>query len=209
MPTRTARSGPRRAARAAVVLGLIAGPLLVGAAPASASSLEGCSGTVTSLDADGDALDGATAADGAITDTQGANEGDGAFTADNPFAVANDGVVQYSGSTDAVITDHTWSVSMLGIEIASGGSENADGDTSSSDEYDLGSELPVKFTGLVRVEGELSGTGGACTGDGFVKFQGNPLTSPVTWAGLVFAGAGALGVFLSLPRVRPARGVQS
>lgn len=194
------RSRRARAAVAAVAVGCTA---LVGSAPALASSVDGCSGSVESFSADGELIDAASAADGVVTDTI---DGGTAFTAKNPFVVDNEGVVTYSGKTDAVIVDHEWSVSMLGLEIASGGSANVDRVQEDSGEYDLGEDLPVKVTGLVKVDGALAGTGGECTGDGYVKIQGNPFASPVTWAGLSFAGLGAVGVFLSLPRVRPLKG---
>jgi hypothetical protein len=187
---------------------LVAALALIGAwtfvaAPAHASSLDGCSGSAESLDADGSSLDQATAADGEITDPE---TGKATATASDPFVVDNDGVVRYSGQTDNVITDHTWKVTMLGVTVLSGGSENASRTQEDSGEVDLGDELPFKFTGLIKVEGDLTGTGGSCSGDGFIKVQGSPFASPITWAGLIFAGVGALGVFLSLPRAVPNKG---
>jgi hypothetical protein len=184
----------------------IAAVWLLAGTPASASSLDGCSGTAESVGPDGKALDAASASGGSIEDTQGGGEG---FTASNPFVVDNEGVVTYSGSSDGVITDHTWTISMLGVEVASGGSANESGTSEDDGDFDLGEELPFAFTGLVRVEGELEGTGGSCKGDGFVKVEGSPFASPITWAGLVLTGLGAFGVLLSLPRVRPALGTSA
>jgi hypothetical protein len=173
------------------------------AAPAGASSLTGCSGTATSRDAGGKVLDEAQAADGAITDP---GTGKATATASDPFVVDNDGVVEYSGQTDTVITDHTWKVSMLGFTVLSGGSDNASRTQSDEGTVDLGDKLPFKFTGLIKVSGDLTGTGGSCSGNGFIKVQGSPFASPITWGGIVFAGLGALGVFLALPRTVPTRG---
>lgn len=198
-----ARWSRGRGARSAAAGVLVAAFVVAPAAAAGASSLTGCSGTAVSLDADGRVLDSAVAADGTITDVDG---GGPAFTKANPFVVSNQGTVEYEGRTDAVITDHSWSVSLLGAQVVSGGSANESGTQEDAGSLDLGDELPVKFTGLIRAEGTLSGTGGECTGDGYVKLEGNPFTSPVTWAGLTFASAGALGIFLALPRVRPVKG---
>jgi hypothetical protein len=198
-PVRKRSSAPWRIAAAVALTGM----WLLPAAPASASSLEGCSGTAQSLDSSGKPIDAASAAGGKIQDTQGGGDG---FTASNPFVVDNDGVVRYSGSSDAVITNHHWKVKMLGVEVASGGSANGSGTKEDAGDFDLDKELPFKITGLVRVEGTLDGTGGSCSGDGFVKVQGSPLASPLTWAGAVFGAFGAMGVAMSLPKVKPTVG---
>jgi hypothetical protein len=201
----SARCARARARRVGVAAALVAGfaLALTPTSPAGASSLTGCSGSAASLDGSGNVIDSANAAGGAVTDTM---TGQPAFTKKNPFVVDNRGVVEYQGRTDAVITDHSWSVSLLGLEVLSGGSANESQTQEDSGSVDLDDKLPVKFTGLIRVEGTLSGTGGECTGDGFIKLQGNPFASPVTWAGLTAASAGGLGIFLSLPRVRPVKG---
>lgn len=170
----------------------------------TASSVTGCSGTLTSYDADGKRIDAAKAADGQVIDLMGGGQ---AFTRSNPFLVDNEGIVKYSGTTEKVITDHHWAVSMLGIEVVTGGSANAGRLTDTSGTFDFAAKVPLGFTGLVRVSGDLSGTGGSCSGDGYVKVQGNPFTSPVTWGGIAFAGVGALILFFSLPKVAMAKGV--
>lgn len=201
---RTRRGHRHRLIRVAAATVVAAAWLTTAATPASASSLTGCSGSAVSLDADGQQIDGATAADGQITDTFGGGTG---FTAENPFVVDNQGTVTYDGKSDAVITAHRWSVSVLGVEMVTGGSANTKRTQADTGTLDLADKLPVPITGLVRVEGDLAGTGGACSGDGYVKLQGNPLLSPVAWFGLLFTVAGALGLYWSLPRRGVTRGV--
>jgi hypothetical protein len=201
------RDGPKRfgvsgVRRLLVVVALVGVWLGTTAAPAAAGSLEGCSGSARSEDADGGQLDSARAADGEVV----GDDDQEAFTASNPFEVDNDGVVVYEGRTDRVITDHTWSITIMGIEVASGGSENADGETTADGTFDLAEELPFKITGLVKVEGEIKGDGGSCSGSGYVKVKGNALTSPLTIAGAALAGLGVAGGFLARPRLRAPKG---
>ena len=175
-----------------------------GQAARAGSSITGCSGTAQSLDAAGNVIDSAKAAGGEVVDTSG---GGPAFTRSNPFLVDNEGVITYEGKTATVITDHRWHVSMLGLQVVSGGSANAGRRADYSGTFDFAAEMPIKFTGLVRVSGDLTGAGGSCSGDGYVKVQGAPMSSPVTWAGIALAGLGGLALIFSLPKVAPAKGV--
>ena len=205
MRRRREPQGPARSLRV-VAASLVVGSLLVlvpGAA--SAESLTGCSGTATSFDADGNQIDQATASDGKIVDA----DGKPVFTSANPFTVDNQGTVKYSGSSDAVITDHTWKITMFGTQLVSGGSPNASLTKDADGTFDIQKKVSVRFTGLVRVEGDVTGRGGSCAGDGYIEVQGNPFTSPVTWFGLLFAGFGALGLFFSLPRFGTIQGGRS
>lgn len=182
--------------RVAAVTAVVSWPLVV-AAPASASSLSGCSGTVTSYDAAGRVLDAASARDGVLTDER---DGGQAFTADNPFVVDHGGSVVYQGTSDAVITDHHWKLTLLGVPVATGGSANASRTTSADGRFEFGAYSPIAFTGLIRVAGRVSGQGGSCTGDGFIQVQGDPATSPVVLLGGASLLAGIACLFWSLPR---------
>lgn len=199
-----ARWRPKRARAVIAAAAITVTWLAVAPVPASASSLDGCSGTATSLDANGEVIDAATASGGAISDTQDGRPG---ATASNPFVIDADGIVNYQGKTDTLITDHHWSVTLFGLKVAQGGSANEQGLQETSGQYDLGAKLPLHFTGLVRVRGNVTGTGGSCAGDGYVQLAGNPLGSPLMWAGMVLGVLGLFGMFLALPRIRPMQGV--
>jgi hypothetical protein len=191
----------RRGVARLAVAGLVVVLATLGVSGPASAGIDGCSGSAQSRDADGDVVDEVTAAGGRLID----GDGKPVFTAANPFEVENDGTVDYDGQTDDVITDHTWSLEVLGVSVASGGSPNADREQRSEDTFDLDEELPFPITGLVKVEGEISGRGGSCSGSGYVKVGGDPLASPITWAGGVLAAVGAAGLVLALPRAK--RGV--
>jgi hypothetical protein len=202
------REGPRprrlgRTLRIAAAVVLALAWLVAIAGPASAGSIDGCSGNAQSKDANGGVIDSATTSGKEILD----GDGKPGATASNPLLVDNDGVVDYSGQSDAVITNHHWSIKLLGIEVASGGSANRQRTQKDSGTFDIGEEMPLKMTGLVKVDGDLTGRGGSCSGSGYVKLRGNALASPVTWAGILLAGIGGFGLFLARPQLRARRGV--
>jgi hypothetical protein len=170
---------------------------------ASASSLVGCNGTATSFDQNGKKVDSAAAAGGKIVDTNSHPPSPGA-TASNPFKVDGQGTVKYAGNSNSVITNHSWHVSVEGIKVRSGGSENGQKKTTDSGTVDVSDYNPLHLTGLVEVSGELSGTGGSCSGSGFVEITGNPLTSPLTWLALILFVLGLVMLVLSLPTTTPA-----
>ncbi len=154
-------------------------------AAASAAEAEGCSGSFTSKDSSGIALDTARA------------PGDGA-TQDAPFKVDPGGTVEWSGSTDAVITDGTWSVTVGGIPFRTGQLTNTDGETTRSGAQDL-SGLPGPATWalqgdmVIPVTGTITGTGGSCDASGWITGTGSPTSSPIFFIG---AGLGVMGVLM-------------
>lgn len=200
---RSARAPVGVAWRVLVALALAGAWAALPAAPAGASSLVGCTGSAQSLDDAGEVIDSAIASGGTITDTE---TGGAAATRSNPFVVDTGGTVIYQGQSDTVITDHSWSVQLLGVDVLSGGSANAGGQQAADGSVDLADKLPFPIVGLVRVSGQIEGTGGTCTGDGYIKLQGNPLASPFLWGGVVLVGLGVLGFFNSLPKVAPVEG---
>ena len=67
--------------------------------------------------------------------------------------------------------------------------------------------LPFEITGLFYVEGEISGDGGECAGNGYVKLVGSPIGT-VPWIaalGLIVVGLG-LG-FFAFPKAAAASGL--
>ena len=91
---------PKRARAVIAAAAITVTWLAVAPVPASASSLDGCSGTATSLDANGEVIDAATASGGGISDTQDGRPG---ATASNPFVIDADGRVaaRVLGQVDA------------------------------------------------------------------------------------------------------------
>jgi hypothetical protein len=153
---------------------------------ALAADARGCSGTVVSLDSAEDEL--------------GRAEAPGAGgTSSDPLPVDTAGTVAWKGSTDATITDATWSVSAMGVSFLSGTFANAEGLTSSEGVQNL-AELPDQIAWLltgdmvVPVSGSISGTGGSCSASGYVTGTGSPTSSPIFYAG---AGAAVLGVAMA------------
>lgn len=173
----------RRVVAALSVVGL---GVVLPAAAALAADATGCSGSVTSMMADGSELDSATA------------PGAGG-TASDPLVIDPAGSVAWEGSTDSVITNGTWAVRVGGVQVKSGTADNAEGKTSASGTVDLADTLaPVQWilqtNAKVPVDGELTGQGGTCTGSGYVAGTGaGTFTSPVFLGGAALAGLGVIG----------------
>jgi hypothetical protein len=162
--------------------------MIVPASAALAADATGCQGTVASRLADGTPLDKASA------------PGEGG-TASDPFVIDPQGSVAWEGTTDAVITGGSWTVRVGFVPVMSGTADNAEGKTSAEGVVDLGDALaPVQWilqtNALIPVDGELTGTGGTCSGSGYIAGTGGgTFTSPVFLAG---AGVTALGAILAL-----------
>lgn len=178
----------RRVGTVLAAAGAAALIMMVPASVAWAADATGCSGSVESQLADGTTLDTASA------------PGSGG-TVDDPLVIDPTGKVVWEGSTDVVITGGTYTVRVGGVPVMSGTAENAEGAASASGTVDLNGTLaPVQWVlqtnALVPVEGELTGTGGSCSGSGYVAGTGGgTFTSPVFLAG---AGITVVGVALAL-----------
>ncbi len=154
-------------------------------AAASAAEADGCSGTFTSKDASGLTLDTASAPGAGATQSA-------------PLRVDPGGSVEWSGSTDAVITDGTWSVTVAGVPFLSGQFANGDGTTTRSGVQDL-SGLPGPATWalqgamVIPVSGTITGSGGSCDASGWITGTGSPTSSPIFFLG---AGLGVVGLLM-------------
>jgi hypothetical protein len=169
-----------RISRLLVVIGAAALTLAFPASAAVAADATGCSGSVVSMNAAGDTLGTAQA------------PGPGGTQSD-PLPIDTAGKVAWKGSTDSVITNADWKVTIAGATFLSGTFANTDGLTTSKGVQDmsavpglLGRTLSDRMK--VHVEGQITGTGGSCAADGYVTGVTPPLKSPSLWAG-VFVGA--------------------
>jgi hypothetical protein len=145
---------------------LLTGVVLVG--PAGAGEADGCTWSVKSLDRNGKVIDTAS------------GPGEGA-TKDDPLLIDQRGSIEYQGTTDEVIADGSWDVTVSGGPgISFGGDvENESGSTEKSGTEELESRLTVDvgpfgrvalFSGLIRVDFEASGANGAtCTASGWLE----------------------------------------
>jgi len=169
------------------------------------SSLEGpCGGYAISYDNDGQIIDAAMdlGFDGPPFDMV---DGGQAFTADNPFKVDTNGLVEYYGfapqNGDGPI-DHRWFIKTSGVSVDSGGDPNSNGKNRNQGIVDLENDLPVKFSAKVRVEGEITSNNITCTGYGHVEFIGNGLLDPAGIASILLLGGGIFGLLFN---ARPAQ----
>jgi hypothetical protein len=122
--------------------------------------------TVSSQDADGAPLDSALSGE---TDARQAT----------PLLVSWDGTINWSGDTGAqVIRATSWHVEVFGLPTPMrGGDANDEGDATGEDSTRVSAAVPFRFTGLFYVTGRLSGEGGACSGSGWVRVLGDPMTT--------------------------------
>jgi hypothetical protein len=170
--------------RVAVLIALLTVVAVAFAAPAGAVNLTGgCEGSAVSLSEDGDEV----MAFSAPSDEPG--------TKGNPVLVDYDGTVLYEGS-GPVMLDNSWSIKVGGVPVKSDGDDNSGGDSTTEGVAEVADYLPFEVTGLFYVEGEISGEGGECAGNGYVKLIGSPIGT-VPWIaalGLIVVGL-ALGFF--------------
>lgn len=156
-------------------------------AVAQAAEADGCSGSVTSYDDDGAVL-GTMSAPGA------------GATREDPLPIDLGGSVDWEGSTDTVITDASWWLTVGGIRVGGGPAENADGETSRSGTQDLpsllGSVSWLLTDGMaIPVAGEFSGEGGTCSATAWITGTGSATSSPLLYAG---AGLGLIGLLMGV-----------
>lgn len=168
------------AAASAVLLAVL------GASAAMGADATGCSGSATSYAADGTKIQSVRA------------PGAGA-TEQDPFQVSFDGTVSWRGSTDGAIRNGTWTVSAQPFSFA-GAFANKSGKTSAAGTVSPSDYLPFAIPGLVHLTVDVTGQGGSCSVSGWIKFTGNPLTSPAGWVALAMTALGALGL-LALARL--------
>jgi hypothetical protein len=147
----------------------------------------GCSGTANALDKAGATISSATA------------PGRTGASPSHPFVVNRDGTVPWQGQTAGVITNHSWHVDVYGIQVKSGGSANTGQKTTASGVEKVKDYLKIPFVGLFKVSGGISGTGGSCSGDVWVKFAGSPIGTLGWILGVVFFVGGLAVAFFALP----------
>jgi hypothetical protein len=176
-----------RAIRTLSLLGVVGLSLAFPASAAFAANATGCSGCVGSSDGAGQEIGTAAAPGEGGTEAQ-------------PLPIDTAGKVAWKGSTDSVITNGKWSVTIAGAPFLSGEFANTDGATTSQGVQDmsavpglLGKALTDKMK--VHVEGTITGSGGSCSADGYVTGVTPPTSSPVFYGGVV---VGALGVAMGI-----------
>lgn len=159
-----------------------------------------CGGWAYSYDENGDILDAAF--------DIGNNDppidlltGEQAFTSSNPFEVDTRGVVTYYGFSPEDgegPREHRWFIKTSGISLDRGGDPNPELKNRNVGIVDLAEDLPVKFTAVVRVEGEMtSETQPDCIGKGHVKFIGNGIGDPVGLVGVALLAGGIFGLLFN------------
>jgi hypothetical protein len=164
-------------------LALILVPALILLLPASAAAfpLSNCTMTITSLDASGGTIDSATA---------GADDA----TQSDPFLVDGDGTVVWVGTTGTqAIRDHSWHVDVFMFPTPlRGGDPNESGNPNGDGTVEVNANLPFGIVGLFYVSGEIVGTGGSCSGNGWMKLRGNPIGTLPFWAAVILLVLGML-----------------
>ena len=177
-------------AASAVVVALLAAlatTLSVAAAAAASNppggDLTGCKGTVQSFDSSGKQIDTIT-----FPSAVGSSSS-------SPFHVDSGGKVAHDGSSDNLILNNSWHVSVAGITVRSGGAPNKSHTQSDKGTDDVSKYMPFKVTGLYYAEFKLSGDGGSCSGNMWVKLVGSPVGTPAWIAGIVLAVLGVVGLY--------------
>ena len=155
--------------------------------------LTGCSGSGTALTKSGAPLDQATAPSPKASRKY-------------PFVVVYNGTVDYQGQSATLITNHHWHVSLFNIQVRSGGSPNGTHKLTSKGTEKVKDYLPIKLTGLFYISGSISGNGGSCAGDVWVKLAGSPVGSVLWILGLILIVIGVILLFSGRPSPRGGAG---
>jgi hypothetical protein len=178
---------PRRVLATLAGTGLLLGAAVAQPVSTAAFPLSGCQLTLSSFDADGTGID--TAIGGRPDATQ-----------HDPLRVSWGGTLRWTregrpGSTG----NGSWHVDVFGLPTMLRGADNA----AESGVVEIGAGIPFRFTGLFYVSGRLSGPDLSCSGGGWVRVMGDPLsTLPFTMGlslllvGLVLLAVGARGRWL-------------
>jgi len=162
----------------------------VAAPPVGAAPARGCSGSAVSFTNKGAQLDQVAAPD---TSTG---------TSSKPFKVAYDGRVKWTGKTDGVIRPGSWTVKVgPGISL-SDSFKNDDAKSESTGDEKVDKRLPVKITGLFKVDVTVKGPGGSCTASGWILIADSPLFTPLWFGGIAFVIIGGVLFVLARPTRR-------
>jgi len=170
--------------RRSALLALLPAILLLAlAVPGSvvAFPLSTCTLSISSTDGSGAPLDAASS--GAADATHA-----------DPFVVVWEGQVAYTGSTNVVIKNYTYGVSVFGVPTPIRGADNnADGDTGGEGAFSVAANSPFRAAGLYFVSGTYSGEGGSCAGSGWFLLRGDPVGTLPWILGAVLLVMGFLG----------------
>lgn len=172
----------------------------------TSSSLTGpCGGFAFSFDGDRQLIDAAMdTGDG--SPPQDLDDGGQAFTSGNPFVVDTDGFVTYIGfapRTGDGPMDHTYELSVGGVQVASGGDPNPNAKNRNAGTIFMDDELPFPITAKFSASGNLKAGGTIfCEGEGHVEINGNGLGDPAGLAGLGLTLIGVLGLLFNAPPAR-------
>lgn len=119
----------------------------------------------------------------------------------NPFDIDPDGSVSWTATSPGPITNHMWDIWVdvggFALIVADGGDENADEDTENVGSEavrpyvdDIGGYIGGDPVGIYLVGGNITGEGGACEGQAWVRLSGGPFSNLV--------GQGSTGLLLIL-----------
>ena len=149
---------------------------------AQAFPLTTCSLDLLSNDGSGAGLD--TASSGANDSTQ-----------DDPFEVDWEGSVVWDGTTNVVIKNYTYSISVFNVPTPlQGGGTNDDENTQGDGTVGVAANSPFRAAGLYFVSGTYNGEGGSCTGSGWFRLLGDPVGTVPWIAGVALVVIGLLGL---------------
>lgn len=175
--------------RRLALIGIGVTVLSLGAVVAQAQSLEGGCGVTANTPLDATIMTDATR--------------------DDPFLIDPEGSISWDANSSGPIMNHTWvinvDISGLAVPVARGADPNTDGTVSSVGSRSIpelveqakasgvpNAELLAGLRGIYRVFGNITGQGGNCFGDAYIKIVGNPLTQTPGQIGAAITALGAL-----------------
>ena len=117
---------------------------------------------------------------------------------DDPFQVTWDGHVDYHFITPVVFQNNHWNFSVESLPIRSGSDDNPS-DLDEIGKVTISADLPLRFVGLLHVDGDIFGNGDAdhCHGDGWVLILGDPVGTIPFWLAVALIAAGVIGLLFT------------
>jgi len=131
-------------------------------------------------------------------------------TVDDPFIVDWEGLVDWTGTTGAVVVKNGFAhIEVFGLPtpLRSDTGPNDEENKSGNGTVGVAENAPFRFTGLYFVSGSLDVEGApVCKGSGWVKLAGDPIGTPPFFAGLASLIVGGILLLSSIPGRHMIRG---
>ena len=150
-------------------------------------TVSGCSGTAVSKNENNEPIDSVSGPGGPPASRS------------NALKIDYDGVVSYDGRSDAIIKNHNWHISIMGVKVKSDGDTNDEERQTDASDEKVSDYIPFRMSGKYFVSFEISGEGGSCEGSLWVEIDEDPVGTIPWFVGAGFLLIGVAGLAFAVP----------